>query len=123
MPLPDIIFACPSCTRSISAGEELLGQMVECPYCQTQFAVDVNPQPEAVSSQANDAETQGIQAKIDSLEGQLRENITQTTEHKGNMNRLNMELHRHQLRLTKLIETQDELTEKIRVARSRLSGN
>lgn len=116
--VPDspLIFPCPSCDQDISAPASMAGQVVACPLCHQQFTV---PPPAAPQAAAHDEAR--IREEIRSLEGQLHENVTQTTELRGNMSRLNMELHRHQLRLDKLLERQTSLNTEIQAARDQLS--
>jgi predicted Zn finger-like uncharacterized protein len=42
--MPQII-ACPQCGRQLSVQDELLGQQVKCPACQTTFTAEVGPAP------------------------------------------------------------------------------
>ncbi len=94
----------------------MIGQLVECPFCQHQFVIEA---PAAASSTPG-RDPAVVKAELTSLEGQLKENVTQITELRGNVSRLNMELHRHQLRMQNLSERQTELQTGITEAKAEL---
>ena len=94
------------------------GQLAECPFCTHHFVVE---QPKAVSVAG--AHDLGIaQQELANLEGQLKENATQITELRGNVSRLNMELHRHGLRMKILSERHAELQAGIAAAKTELGA-
>lgn len=110
------VIACGACHQQVAAPASMRGQLVECPFCQHQFVVE-HP-PEAPAAPGRNSEI--IQAELTSLEGQLKENVTQITELRGNVSRLNMELHRHSLRMKTLSERQAELQVGITSAKAEL---
>lgn len=93
----------------------MVGQFVECPFCQHQFVIEA---PAAALTR----DPAIVKAELTSLEGQLKENVTQITELRGHVSRLNMELHRHQLRMQNLSERQTELQTGITAAKVELGS-
>ncbi len=63
-----------------------------------------------------------IQAEMANYERQLRENTTQITELRGHVSRLNMDLHRHELRMKTLSDRQTELNTQIAAAKASLEA-
>jgi chromosome segregation ATPase len=98
----------------------MLGELVECPFCQHQFIIERPAAAETPTAGKRDGAI--VQAELSSLEGQLRENVTQITELRGNVSRLNMELHRHQLRMKDLADRQAELNAGIAAAKAELGA-
>ena len=92
----------------------MVGQTAECPFCQHHFPINA-PLNSTV-------ETEAAQKELTSLEGQLKENNSQITELRGHVSRLNMELHRHQLRMKTLSDRHAELEAGIADARSRIGA-
>ena len=94
------------------------GQLAECPFCRHQFVVE--PPKETPDPSGRNAEI--AQQELANLEGQLKENATQITELRGNVSRLNMELHRHGLRMKILSERHAELQAGIAAAKTELGA-
>ncbi len=111
-----LVIQCVACHKSVAAPKTMIGQLVECPFCQHQFVIE---EPSSVSS-THGRDPSVVKAELTSLEGQLKENVTQITELRGNVSRLNMELHRHQLRMQSLVERQTELQTGIAEAKAEL---
>lgn len=120
-----LIINCPSCDKSVAAVESMVGQTVECPFCAHHFKVQ---QPKTtvlipqVEPRAPAKDPAVVQAELANLERQLRENVTQITELRGHVSRLNMELHRHELRMKNLTDRQVELNTTIAAAKAALGA-
>lgn len=110
------VIHCPACEKSVSAPISMIGQLVECPFCLHQFVIERPAAPPKPPGR----DPQIVAAELASLEGQLRENLTQITELRGHVSRLNMELSRHQLRMQNLSERQTELNTGIAAAKTEL---
>ena len=49
--MPEIKFKCPACDQDLEAPEDMAGETVECPTCETQLSVPVAAPAEAAISQ------------------------------------------------------------------------
>ena len=110
----DLEIQCRSCHKPMLAPVTLIGQLVECPFCQNQFVVVAETPPSPSRS------PEIARSELSGMEGQLRENASQITELKGHVSRLNMELHRHQIRMKALTDRQAELQSSIATVRGEL---
>jgi uncharacterized paraquat-inducible protein A len=113
-----LVIQCVACHKSVAAPKTMIGQLVECPFCQHQFVIE-DPAAAPITPARDPAV---VKAELTSLEGQLKENLTQITELRGHVSRLNMELHRHQLRMQNLYELQTELQTGISAAKVELGS-
>jgi len=111
-----VIIQCPACHESVTAPNSMIGQLVECPFCKHQFVISAPPPV----NKASGRDSAIVQAELASLEGQLRENMSQITELRGHVSRLNMELHRHQIRMKTLTDRNAELQTGVAAARAEL---
>ena len=112
------IIPCPACQQAIAAPSTMRGQLAECPICKHHFVVE-EPR-DALATTGRNVET--VQQELASLEGQLKENATQITELRGNVSRLNMELHRHGLRMKTLSDRHTELQAGIAAAKAEMGA-
>lgn len=51
-----MIITCPSCTRQLQVGDDLLGRKVKCPLCGTMFSTQAGSSPPATSTSADASE-------------------------------------------------------------------
>ncbi len=112
------VIPCPACQQAIAAPATMRGQLAECPFCKHHFVIETPKS--APATPGRNAEV--IQQELTSLEGQLKENTTQITELRGNVSRLNMELHRHGLRMKTLSDRHAELQAGIAAAKAELGA-
>lgn len=124
-----LIIDCPACDKSVAAMESMVGQTVECPFCAHHFKVQrakttvLIPQVAIRTTTKDPAKDPAlIQAEMANYERQLRENTTQITELRGHVSRLNMDLHRHELRMKTLSDRQTELNTQIAAAKASLEA-
>ena len=95
----DIIFACEHCSASFVVDSAAAGMTLDCQKCGKPTRVP-NPALEAAAENA---------IRVSDLERQLKENEAQRVEITGNVNQLNIQLHRWKLRLQTLKERQQKL--------------
>jgi transcription elongation factor Elf1 len=96
---PDIVFACPHCTKSYVVDAAAAGVTLQCQNCGQPTTV---PNSELTAAAAN-------AVRISELQHQLKENESQRTEITSYINQHSIQLHRWQLRLKDLNERQQKL--------------
>ena len=64
-----------------------------------------------------------VEKRLNELKFQYKENSSQRTEMRGHINRAQIELHRYQIKLQKLVDRQLDMEAEIRSAQARLSDS
>jgi DNA-directed RNA polymerase subunit M/transcription elongation factor TFIIS len=105
----DITFACVHCSSALVVDVAAAGMTLACQRCGKPTPVPAIPMRETSATK--------VQAEVDDIKRQLKENESQRTEITGSINQLSIQLHRWQLRLQTLNERQKELETQLRAAK------
>lgn len=144
----DIVFDCPHCSGELVVDKDGAGMTFDCSHCSKSVTVPqastvrgavAKPAEEAVAeSKHEEPPKEGapaepappksfdfssmpreqVEKRLAELKLQYKENSSQRTEIRGYINRAQIELHRYQLRLQKLVDRQADMEGEIRAAQS-----
>lgn len=145
----DIIFNCPHCGGELVVDKEGAGMMFDCSHCAKEIMVPPysgpperrriqGPQKAALASEAapldqdlqsapvkatdlTGQDSEMLQERLAQLKLQYKENSSQRTEMRGHINRTQIDLHRLQLKLQKLVDRQMQMEADITAIQGELS--
>ena len=105
----DVLFACERCGTPLVVDGAAAGLTLSCQRCGGPTTV---PHPSAEQKpEASAAQT--VEERLAELRRHLKENESQRTEVNSNINQLNIQLHRWQIRIQTLDARQKELTDAV----------